>query len=48
MQVSKVRIPFDIQQKGATPVVTMLRAATRIVATYAVDVVVVWVWLTVF
>ena len=43
--MSKVRIPFDIQQKGVTPTNTVLRAATRIVT---VDVVVVWVWLTVF
>ena len=39
--MSKVRIPFD----GITPTNTVLRAATRIVT---VDVVVVWVWLTVF
>jgi len=38
---------LDIQQKGITPISTMLRAATGIVTTYTVDVVGVWVWLTI-
>jgi len=41
--VSKV---IDIQQKGITPISTMLRVATGIATTYMVDVVVVWLWLT--
>jgi len=40
-------IPFDIQQKGVTPVSTVLTAATGIVTLCTVDVVVVWVWLTI-
>jgi len=40
-------IPFDIQQEGVTPVSTVLRAATGIVTLCTVDVVVVWVWLTI-
>ena len=39
-------LPFDIQQKGVTPVSTVLRAATGIVTLCTVDVVVVWVWVT--
>jgi len=37
-----------ISNKGGHTNRHVLRAATMIVATYAVDVVVVWVWLTVF
>ena len=40
-------IPFDIQQKGVTPVSTVLRAATGIVTLCTVEVVVVWVWPTI-
>ena len=40
-------IPFDIQQKGVTPVYTVLRAATGIVTLCTVEVVVVWVWPTI-
>ena len=43
----KDKYPLDIQQKVITPVSTALRAATGIVTTYMVDVVVVWVWLTI-
>jgi len=39
----KGKNPLDIQQKGITPTNIMLRAATRIVTTYMVDVIVVWV-----
>jgi len=42
----KGKNPFDIQQKGITPISNMLRAATGIVTTYTVDVAVVWVQLT--
>jgi len=37
-----VGFPFDIQQMGVIPISTMLRAATRIVTLYMVDVVLVW------
>ena len=43
----KGKNPLDIQQKGITPISTVLRAATGIVTTCMVDVVVVWVWLTI-
>jgi len=39
--------PLDIQQKGVTPISTVLIAATGIVTLCTVDVVVVWVWPTV-
>ena len=39
--------PLDIQQKGVTPVSTVLRATTGIVTLCTVDVVVVWVWPTI-
>ena len=38
---------LDIQQKGITPISTTLRAATGILTMYMVDVVEVWVWLTI-
>jgi len=37
-----VGFPFDIQQMGAIPISTVLRAATRIVTLYMLDVVLVW------
>jgi len=39
--------PLDIQQKGITLTSTVLKAATWILTTCTVDVVVVWVWLTI-
>jgi len=43
----KGKNPLDIQQKGVTLISTMLKATTGTVTTYAVDVVAVWVWLTI-
>jgi len=43
----KDKNPLDIQQKGITPISTTLRPATGIVTMYTVDVVEVWVWLTI-
>jgi len=43
----KGKNPLDTQQKGITPTNKVLRAVARIVTMYTVDVVVVWVWLTI-